>query len=158
MCREGVLGQDADLAKWLRKNCSTPVLLAANKAERRGASGSSGMCWFTQAVFIYRSLLFSPSTQAEPTAQVYKDDRIADFSCPDCIEASFQHPATISNPVCCISRLQYSCAWLHSTSSRSAPLLHNVRDCPSVTQNPFPESNMASLPHTAMKITRFSVP
>jgi len=44
MCREGVLGQDADLAKWLRKNCSTPVLLAANKAERRGASGTSGMC------------------------------------------------------------------------------------------------------------------
>jgi predicted GTPase len=60
MCREGVLGQDADLAKWLRKNCSTPVVLAANKAERRGASGSSGMCWFTQAVFIYYvSLVFT---------------------------------------------------------------------------------------------------
>ncbi|DBA81670.1 TPA: hypothetical protein ACH3X1_007420 [Trebouxia sp. C0004] len=41
--REGVLGQDADLAKWLRKNCAIPVLLAANKAERRGASGSSGV-------------------------------------------------------------------------------------------------------------------
>ncbi len=40
--REGVLGQDADLAQWLRKNCTAPVLLAANKAERRGASGASG--------------------------------------------------------------------------------------------------------------------
>ncbi|KAA6417474.1 MAG: GTPase Der-like, partial [Trebouxia sp. A1-2] len=38
--REGVLGQDADLAKWLRKTCSTRVLLAANKAERRGVEAA----------------------------------------------------------------------------------------------------------------------
>ena len=41
--RQGVLGQDADLAKWLRKHCSAPVLLAANKAERRSPSGAAGL-------------------------------------------------------------------------------------------------------------------
>lgn len=38
-----MVGQDADLARWLRKHCTAPVLLAANKAERRGASGGSGV-------------------------------------------------------------------------------------------------------------------
>lgn len=38
-----MVGQDADLARWLRKHCSAPVLLAANKAERRGVSGVSGV-------------------------------------------------------------------------------------------------------------------
>ena len=38
-----MVGQDADLARWLRKHCIAPVLLAANKAERRGASGLSGV-------------------------------------------------------------------------------------------------------------------
>ena len=38
-----MVGQDADLARWLRKHCTAPVLLAANKAERRGASGVSGV-------------------------------------------------------------------------------------------------------------------
>ena len=42
-CREGVTAQDADLARWLRKHCTAPVLLAANKAERRGISGASGV-------------------------------------------------------------------------------------------------------------------
>lgn len=43
-CRQGVLGQDEQLAKWLRKHCTSPILLLANKAERRAASGASGSC------------------------------------------------------------------------------------------------------------------
>ena len=46
-CREGVLGQDEYLAKWLRKHCRAPILLLANKAERRAASGASGACSHT---------------------------------------------------------------------------------------------------------------
>ena len=38
-----MVGQDADLARWLRKHCTAPILLAANKAERRGVSGGSGV-------------------------------------------------------------------------------------------------------------------
>ena len=38
-----MVGQDADLARWLRKHCTAPILLAANKAERRGVSGVSGV-------------------------------------------------------------------------------------------------------------------
>lgn len=38
-----MVAQDVDLARWLRKHSTAPVLLAANKAERRGVSGASGV-------------------------------------------------------------------------------------------------------------------
>lgn len=40
--RAGVGSGDSALAEWLRRTVDTPVLLAANKCERRGPSGSVG--------------------------------------------------------------------------------------------------------------------
>ena len=42
--RSGVVPEDEALVAWIRKCVTSPVLLAANKAERRGRSSVSGKC------------------------------------------------------------------------------------------------------------------
>lgn len=44
--RNGIVPEDEALVGWLRKCMTSPILLAANKAERRGRDGRSGkqMC------------------------------------------------------------------------------------------------------------------
>ena len=41
-CRAGIGTEDSALAEWLRRTVDTPLLLAANKCERRGPAGASG--------------------------------------------------------------------------------------------------------------------
>ena len=41
--RTGVLPADKELAKWMRKTIQAPVVLAANKCERRGVGTEAGL-------------------------------------------------------------------------------------------------------------------
>ncbi len=40
--RSGIVPADEALVSWLRASVSAPILLAANKAERRGRQGKAG--------------------------------------------------------------------------------------------------------------------
>ena len=41
--RTGVLPADKELAKWMRKTIQAPVVLSANKCERRGVGTEAGL-------------------------------------------------------------------------------------------------------------------
>lgn len=90
-CREGVVGQDADLAQWLRKSCTAPVLLAANKAERRGASGGSGTCHWPCNQSLPVPLSVVPNTKYDTDDAPAATTLFCLASCAHCSRAFWLH-------------------------------------------------------------------
>jgi predicted GTPase len=63
--RAGIVPADHALVAWLRTCCSVPLLLAANKAERRGRQGISGDCHSTCRLALLRRMLLLAYTPLE---------------------------------------------------------------------------------------------